>query len=108
MCLPPPTSEETISPSLSPEIFLRCIKGIQENLLLVHGSLSMICWSCQQSCFLLTSRVEALRSRLPSASLQDCVGVSRAVEWITVSDTHTGNDLEMTGYLRRREVMEMC
>lgn len=22
--------------------------------------------------------------------------------------THTGNDLELTGYLRRKEVMEMC
>lgn len=37
-----------------------------------------------------------------------CVCVSRAVEWITVSDTHAGNDLEMTGYIRRREVMELC
>lgn len=54
------------------------------------------------------SRVGAARSKLSNASLQGCVGVSRAVEWVTTPDTHTGNDLEMTDYLWRREVMEIC
>lgn len=70
--------------------------------------LSVICWSCWQSCLLLMSRVEAVRSWLSSASLQDCVGVSGAVEWILVSDTHSGNDQETSGHHKRRKVMKTC
>lgn len=58
----------------------------------LHGFLSTDCWSCQQSCFLLTSRVAAVRSGLSSAPLLDCAGVSRAVEWIDAADTHNGDD----------------
>lgn len=34
----------------------------------------------------------AVRSRLSSAPLLDCAAVSRAAEWIAVSDTHTSDD----------------